>query len=137
MLCHKIVHIKFQCKHNYIVSMILQISGQSGTREQGQLVLCENILKCQENRCMWVSVNLKTECERITKHINMSNSTCYLETFKTFIKWAGFYYNKWKSFALFYCKIKFRSIRSWKSEKSKLRFNKLLLILRKRAAFFI
>ena len=32
MLCHKIVHITFQRKHNYVLSMILQISVQSGTR---------------------------------------------------------------------------------------------------------
>ena len=32
MLCHRIVHITFQWKHNYIVSMILQISVQSGSQ---------------------------------------------------------------------------------------------------------
>ena len=32
MLCHKIVHIKFQRKRNYVFSMILQISVQRGTR---------------------------------------------------------------------------------------------------------
>ena len=26
--CHKIVNTMFQCKHNYVVSMTLQISGQ-------------------------------------------------------------------------------------------------------------
>ena len=31
-LWHKIVHIAIQCKHNYIESMILKISVQSGTR---------------------------------------------------------------------------------------------------------
>ena len=51
MLCHKIVHIKFQRKRNYVVSMILQLSAQSGTREPGQLVLCDSILIYQENAC--------------------------------------------------------------------------------------
>ena len=32
MLCHKIVHIIFQCKCNYLVLIILQISVPSGTR---------------------------------------------------------------------------------------------------------
>ena len=76
-----------QRKRNYIVTMILQISVQSATREPGQLVLCDGILTYQENRCVRISVNLTTGCERITKHINTSNSTCYLEMFKTFIKW--------------------------------------------------
>ena len=32
MLCHKIVHITFQIKYKYVVSMILQISVQAETR---------------------------------------------------------------------------------------------------------
>ena len=59
--------------------------------------------------------NFITGYERITKCKDACDSTCYLETIKTLIKWAGFYYKKLKYFALFYCKINFRSIRSWKS----------------------
>ena len=47
-------------------------------------------LACQENGCVWISVNLTTGYERITKYTNASNLTCYLETFKTLTKWAGY-----------------------------------------------
>ena len=51
MICHKIPHITFQRKPNYILLMILQISVQSGTR-----LLCG-------------SVNLTTGYDRIMKHM--------------------------------------------------------------------
>ena len=37
MLCHKIVNTTFQRKHNYVVSMTLQISGQGGASAAGNL----------------------------------------------------------------------------------------------------
>ena len=37
LLCHKIVNTMFQRKHNYVVLMTLQISGQGGTRTAGSV----------------------------------------------------------------------------------------------------
>ena len=62
-------------------------------------------------------LNLTTGYERIRKQVSATNSTWYFEIFKTLIKWAGFYYKKWKYFALFYSKSNFISIESWKSVK--------------------
>ena len=104
--CHKIGHITFQHKCNN--KLVFR-------KEPGQLVLCDSTLTCQENRFVWMSANLTTGYERIRKHINASNSTWYLDMFRTLIKWAGFYYNKWKYFAFLYCKSNFKSMRSWKS----------------------
>ena len=39
----------------------------------------------EENQCVWMSVNLSTGYERITKHINASNFTWYLEMFKNWL----------------------------------------------------
>ena len=37
MPCHKIVNTTFQCKRNYIVLIILQMSAQGGTRAVGSV----------------------------------------------------------------------------------------------------
>ena len=51
--------------------------------EPGQLVLRHSTLACPENGCVWISINLITVIWKITKHVNTSNSSCYLEMFKT------------------------------------------------------
>ena len=51
--------------------------------EPGQLVLRDSTLACQENGWVWILINLITVIWKITKHVNTSNSSCYLEMFKT------------------------------------------------------
>ena len=75
------------------------------TVEPAQPVLCDNTLTYQENWCLGISVNIRmSEYERMTKHIDASNSTSSLEMFKTLIKWARFYYNKGKFQEIYYHK---------------------------------
>ena len=71
----------FQSKCNYIASRVLQTDVQSEFWE------CDGTLTCQENMPVNFS-QLNKESQ------NASNSTCYLDSLKTLIKWAGFYYNK-------------------------------------------
>ena len=42
----------------------------------GHLTLCDSTLTCQENGCAGISFNLTTRFERITKHVDASNSIC-------------------------------------------------------------
>ena len=66
-----------------------------------------------------------------------NNSACYLEMFKILIKWAGFYYSKWKYFVLFYCMSTFRSIPSWKSVKQKVKVQQIITDIKKKWCFLI
>ena len=108
--CHvrKVVHITCRRKRT-TVSMISQIIAQSRTKTASILWYHFNI-KMSFNQ-------VNNSYERIMKHVNMSNSICYLETFKILIKWAGFYYKEWKYFAFFYSMSYFLIMRPRKSVK--------------------
>ena len=67
MLCHKIVNTTFQCKRNYVVLIILQMSAQGGTRAAGSVWKHFNMSR------KWVCVNYQfNNCDmKDSRNINM------------------------------------------------------------------